>query len=633
MLRQRSTPAAEACVIGLLVLICLGSGIGLSPILNGDEARFAQASREMFLNQEWVVPTFAGQPRYDKPILIYWATAASFRVFGVSPWAARLPSAIAAALCASLLAWSARRRWGSGSGLAAGLFLAASPIFFFEGRTCTADALNLLWTMVAMLTMEKLLIGRPTRWTAAVFWAATGLAVLTKGPVAPLFIGSTLCGLWAFERHWKPWEAAFATILMTAGAVTVGPILLIIPAVAALVSMLARTSHQLSTAVVDAQRPEALSHLGVLNVTSSTPPRPSDRKLHWAQHLNDLATKPGEKCGLGRTEIRHRIATFQWPLGILVFLLVTLPWAIAAWRATSGEFFRVAIGRHVIERGQAALEGHSGFPGFYMVTAVILCFPWLAFAVKAGTTAWRQRRNTPDQLFLLAWALGPLVTLELVQTKLVHYWLPSYPALILLAVGWLWTTGDRSLPRGLVLLHLLGGSLLAAIPIIPAHIFDLPGLKLPAFMLSCLLLVATLFIISTRQHRIWASVAGTLLFLSLLFGPFLSRFSDSFIGSQTTEAAMGQLRQGNLVALYGLRDEEMLFSLPLETQVYRTPEKLGSELIEERNTVFCAREKDFHRTFGTLDSDRFEVIQRIEGLDLGRGRHTTTVFFRSREDR
>ncbi|MEN8165536.1 MAG: glycosyltransferase family 39 protein, partial [Acidobacteriota bacterium] len=119
-----SSPALEACVIGLLVLICLTSGIGLSPILNGDEARFAQASREMSLNRDWVVPTFGGQPRYDKPILIYWATAGSFRVFGVSPWAARLPSAIAAALCAALLAWSARRRWGPGAGLAAGLLLA-----------------------------------------------------------------------------------------------------------------------------------------------------------------------------------------------------------------------------------------------------------------------------------------------------------------------------------------------------------------------------------------------------------------------------------------------------------------------------------------------------------------------------
>ncbi len=72
--------------------------------------------------------------------------------------------------------------------------------------------------------------------------------------------------------------------------------------------MLAHTSHQLSATVVDAPHPAALSHLGVLTVLSSTPPRPSDRKLHWAQHLNGLATKPGEKCGLVPVRKRHFFA-------------------------------------------------------------------------------------------------------------------------------------------------------------------------------------------------------------------------------------------------------------------------------------------------------------------------------------
>ncbi len=60
----------------------------------------------------------------------------------------------------------------------------------------------------------------------------------------------------------------------------------------------ARTSHQLSAAAGDAQHPAPFSRLGVLNVLSSTPPRPSDRKPHRAQHLANLATKSGEKCGL-----------------------------------------------------------------------------------------------------------------------------------------------------------------------------------------------------------------------------------------------------------------------------------------------------------------------------------------------
>ncbi len=584
-LRSRSSQPAEALTVGLLVFVCLISGIGMTPILNGDEARFAQASREMLLNGDYVVPTFGGHPRYDKPILIYWVTAASFRIFGVTPGAARLPSAISAALCAALLAWSARRRWGPGSGVAAGLLLAASPIFFFEGRTCTADSLNLLWTVAAMLMLEHLLIGHPNRWTAAAFWIFTGLAVLTKGPVAPLFIGSTLVGLWAFARSWKAWEIVAVGALILAGALFLGPSLMIIPAVATVVS------------------------------------------------------------ALKRSKIRRRQAGFRWGWGIPLFLAITLPWAIAAWRATSGEFFAIALGRHVLERGQSALEGHSGFPGFYLATAVILCFPWLAVALKAGSDAWHLRREDPDRLFLLAWALGPLITLEMVQTQLVHYWLPSYPALILLAVGWLWTVGNRTLAPGFRMLHLLGGLLLAAIPVIPVLVFGLPGLRIPAVGLTLFLVAVTLVTSSTVTHRsfsslapspggsLWISAGGTLLFLTLLFGPFLSRFSDSWIGPRATAVAQDSLKQGRRVLLYGLRDEEMLFSLPLNTTVSPRTEKLSGSIANDRSTVFCAREKDFRRRPDLGDSGHFEVIDRVQGIDLGRGRMATTVFFRVREGR
>jgi len=63
-------------------------------------------------------------------------------------------------------------------------------------------------------------------------------------------------------------------------------------------SSLTRTSHQLPATAGDALHPAGFSRIGVLDVLSSTTPRPSGRKLRWAQHLTDLATKAGEKCGL-----------------------------------------------------------------------------------------------------------------------------------------------------------------------------------------------------------------------------------------------------------------------------------------------------------------------------------------------
>jgi len=68
------------------------------------------------------------------------------------------------------------------------------------------------------------------------------------------------------------------------------------------VRLLARISHQLPATAADAPYPAGFSRIGVLDVLSSTTPRPSGRKPSWAQHLAALATKPGEKCGLARTE-------------------------------------------------------------------------------------------------------------------------------------------------------------------------------------------------------------------------------------------------------------------------------------------------------------------------------------------
>ena len=61
---------------------------------------------------------------------------------------------------------------------------------------------------------------------------------------------------------------------------------------------LARISHQLSAAASDTPHPAVFSRLGVLDVLSSTTPRPSGRKPRWARHLAALATKDGEKCEL-----------------------------------------------------------------------------------------------------------------------------------------------------------------------------------------------------------------------------------------------------------------------------------------------------------------------------------------------
>src|SRR5438046_7282672 len=85
----------------LLFFGCLAfhvAGTWSLPLIDRDEPRFAEASREMLERGDYIVPYFNNQFRFDKPPLTYWCQAASFRVLGEDDFAARLLTAIAAAL-------------------------------------------------------------------------------------------------------------------------------------------------------------------------------------------------------------------------------------------------------------------------------------------------------------------------------------------------------------------------------------------------------------------------------------------------------------------------------------------------------------------------------------------------------
>src|SRR5271168_3473010 len=108
-------------VLFLAVLALSIPQAALLPLLDRDEPRFAEASREMLQSGNYVVPTFNGAPRYAKPPLIYWCQTISYRLLGENAFAARLPSLIATAATALLLAtWGMKlgsEQIGAGAGL------------------------------------------------------------------------------------------------------------------------------------------------------------------------------------------------------------------------------------------------------------------------------------------------------------------------------------------------------------------------------------------------------------------------------------------------------------------------------------------------------------------------------------
>jgi hypothetical protein len=202
-----------------------------------DESRYAEIPREMLLRGEWVVPYLQGEPYLDKPPLLYWLVAASYRAFGVQVWAARLVPALAVQFCILATYFLGRRSVGERAAFAGALMLGLTPGLLGMGRLLLMDGLLTLWTTLALLTAFEAIRGPRLRWG---WWlaaaAASGLGVLTKGPVAlvllvpPLWLHRRLSGSGsrAGRRGW----AVFAAVLLAVTAPWFAAICLRIPAFA-----------------------------------------------------------------------------------------------------------------------------------------------------------------------------------------------------------------------------------------------------------------------------------------------------------------------------------------------------------------------------------------------------------------
>jgi len=200
----KSVPAKYAILFFACVLFHI-LGIWSLPLIDRDEPRFAEASREMIERGNYIVPYFNNQLRLDKPPLTYWAQVASYHIFGQNDFAARFPSAIAAALTALLIfAWG-RRIGGETVGWWAAIIFTLSLQTFVHAKAAVADMWLVLfvtlasWAGYELFQRPMLKAQRPTLnqgaavsrppwaiWKSPflVFYLTLALGFLAKGPIA-----------------------------------------------------------------------------------------------------------------------------------------------------------------------------------------------------------------------------------------------------------------------------------------------------------------------------------------------------------------------------------------------------------------------------------------------------------------
>jgi len=218
---QSLSPAARIAYTILILAtlgICYFSHLGALGFVGPDEPRYAWIARDMAETGDWVTPRLYGKAWFEKPPLYYWSAALSFKLFGVSEVAARLPSAIAALFATLALAWLAWRVYGPEIARWLLLLLPTSVAMIGFSHAASTDMLfstTLILALVCAAIMLRLVPNRSassssfasltssTSLISILFGFFLGLAVLAKGPAAIVLLGGAVF-FWAlFTKLWR----------------------------------------------------------------------------------------------------------------------------------------------------------------------------------------------------------------------------------------------------------------------------------------------------------------------------------------------------------------------------------------------------------------------------------------------
>ena len=534
----------------ILTLLCLAlwlPGLVSLPALDRDESRFAQASRQMLESGNYVDIRLGQVPRYKKPVGIYWlqsaTTAAAAPFVGTQTiWTYRLASLLGALLAVWLTVWTARAVLSPLGTFFAGTLMAGTLLLTAEASIATTDAV-LLACCVAMqgvalrIYKASRVADAPSPSTGLVLagWAALGLGILVKGPVAPALAAVTLIPLCLW-----------------------------------------------------------------------------DRKFKW-------------------------LARFQPLLGLPVVLAIVLPWLIAIALASNGAFFEQSLGDDFAAKLAGGQESHGALPGYFLLLSAATFWPAILFIAPAIAAAVPRHRD-PMIRFLLCWAAGWWLLVEIVPTKLPHYIINAYPAFAILVGAWLSGPMLVSLWEKIAawvagLQFVIGAAALTAALVLLPRLYgggDTLWLWGVAALGAVLALAALgLFAAGKRGFALLAVTLAALVFYPALTagaGPHL----DQLWMTRRLAAATQSQTQANdpPPVLAGYNEPSMLFALGADLGL---SDGKGAAEIAARNgglALIEAQERGpFLARLAELQADA-ETRATVEGFNYSRGRKAVVTIYR-----
>lgn len=536
----------------ILILLCLAfylPGLTRMPPTDRDEARFAQASRQMVESGNYIDIRFQQNPRYKKPAGIYWLQAASAAATTGAEkpaiWPYRLPSLLGALLAVLFTYRFGQALFGRRAALLGAALLGSSLILTAEAHLATTDAV-LLACIVAMQGLLGRIYLRTRRdepvgtATALLFWAACGAGILIKGPIAP------------------------AVALLTMGSLAL-----------------------------------------------------ADRNLKLLRQM-------------------------RWRQGLLLLLVMVLPWFLAIGVETKGAFFQQAVGHDLLPKLAGGQESHGAPFGTFALLFPLLFWPGSLFAFWALWPSWKSRAEGAVR-FCLAWIVPSWLMFELVPTKLPHYILPTFPAIALLTGYFLSHPGQfrgylRQKPftwlkwLPIALWGIVGVALavgLTGLPLMLNHRLFLGSLAAIVGVAFLLAMVPRCWRKEKPALAALCGLLGGLLVLAPAFSLVLPRLDGPWISRRVlTEVRQLERKPHPVLAAVGFHEPSLVFLLGTQTEL-TDPAGAAQNLKAHANglALVTQKEKEAFDAAARKEGVSPVALKTFRGFNYAKGRWLTLTLY------
>ena len=323
--------------------------------------------------------------------------------------------------------------------------------------------------------------------------------------------------------------------------------------------------------------------------------------------------------------------------GLVIVMAIVLPWLIAIAIASKGAFFQDSLGDDFAAKLAGGQESHGAPPGYFLALSAVTLWPAILFVVPAVVAAAMRHREALIR-FLLVWAAGWWLIVEITPTKLPHYAISAYPALAILAAAWLrgiavmgrwekiaagvsglqFVIGAAGLAAALVLLPRLYG---------PGDILWLWAAAGAGVVLSLAALV--LFFIHRRGWSLAAMTAAALVFYPVLLAGAGPRLDQLWTTQRLAAETKRHWVQGDPPpVLAGYDEPSMLFALGADLGL---SDGKGAAQIAARNGGLALVEMQergpFLARLAELQADAV-ALATLDGFNYSRGKKVAITLYR-----